>query len=88
VGVIDDCPFPVGRGSNAVQATFNCSTFITSIIGFLYIWLAFLADLFFMLQSLGWNALRHWGQIISCYVVLCSSGAVKYEFGLAALFNS
>jgi len=62
------CPlglFPVGRGSNAVQAMFISSTYITSVLGLLYnIWSTFLADLFFMLRGLGWNALRHWGQIL------------------------
>jgi len=57
-------PFPVGRGSNGVQAMFICSTYITSVVGLLYKLSTFLADLFFMLRGLGWNALRPWGQIL------------------------
>jgi len=65
VGVTDDCSFPVGCGSNAVQAMFISSTHITSVVGLLYnIWSTFLADVFFMLRGLGWNVLRHWGQIL------------------------
>merc|ERR1712072_1621764 len=52
-------PFPVGRGSNAVQAMFISSTYITSVLGLLYnIWSTFLADLFFMLRQLYMQNLR------------------------------
>merc|ERR1719321_1302435 len=45
-------PFPVGRGSNAVQAMLNClfisSTYITSVVRLLYnVWSTFFADLVF-----------------------------------------